>query len=322
VDENRNISSEFHWGVAGSAFQSEGDIPPCNWGIYLSDGLHPDLEPYRNAIDFRHKYRDDIALARDLGAQVFWFGVSWARVEPAQGTTDSHGWAFYRDVTMAIIDAGMEPMPTLDHFVYPEWIFQQGGWVNPSTVDHFIDYVAAAVAELGHACRWWLVFNEPSVNVLMETKMRGLTQDQSLAMASNLVHAHVRSYELIKAADNGAQISSNEATGNLPMPARARADALFLDQVADAHLDFIGLDNYYPNITDEAMAQINQRTPWLIPQSADGIGPVAEYYANRYPGLPIFIIETGMPTDNGALRADGLTRSRQLLNAVDSIRRA
>jgi beta-glucosidase/6-phospho-beta-glucosidase/beta-galactosidase len=70
------------------------------------------------------------------------------------------------------------------------------------------------------------------------------------------------------------------------------------------------------------MAQIDRRTPWLIPQPADGIGPVAEYYTIRYPSLPIFIIETGMPTDNGAPRPDGLTRSQQLLNAVDSIRRA
>ena len=70
------------------------------------------------------------------------------------------------------------------------------------------------------------------------------------------------------------------------------------------------------------MAQIDRRTPWLNPQPADGIGPVAEYYTNRYPSLPVFIIETRMPTDNGAPRPDGLTRSQQLLNAVDSIRRA
>jgi beta-glucosidase len=47
------------------------------------------------------------------------------------------------------------------------------------------------------------------------------------------------------------------------------------------------------------MAQIDRRTPW-----------------------PIFIIETGMPTDNGAPPPRWTTRSQQLLNAVDSIRRA
>jgi hypothetical protein len=47
-------------------------------------------------------------------------------------------------------------------------------------------------------------------------------------------------------------MSSNDATGNLPLPARASADALFLDQVAETHLDFIGLALYYPDITAAA----------------------------------------------------------------------
>ena len=42
-------------------------------------------------------------------------------------------------------------------------------------------------------------------------------------MAANLVQAHTRSYELIKAANNDAMVSSNEATGNLPLPERADA---------------------------------------------------------------------------------------------------
>src|SRR5271167_4779667 len=104
--------SRFRWGVAGSAFQSEGDIPACNWRVYLSDGRHPGLEPYRESIDFRHRYREDIALAKGLGVDVFRFGLSWARVEPARGVVDDEGWSFYRDIVSAITDAGMEPMPT------------------------------------------------------------------------------------------------------------------------------------------------------------------------------------------------------------------
>ena len=117
---------------------------------------------------------------------------------------DGEGWAFYRVVVSAMTEAGMEPMPTL----------------------RFAGYVEVAIREIGPACPWWLVFNEPSVSVLMETKMR--------------------SYELIKAANNDAMVSSNEATGNLPLPVRAGADTLFLEQVAESHLDFIGLDLYYP----------------------------------------------------------------------------
>ncbi|MFI5778013.1 family 1 glycosylhydrolase [Nocardia sp. NPDC051570] len=311
----------FRWGVAGSAFQSEGDMPPCNWQIYLADGKHPDLEPYHEAVDFRHRYREDIALARDLGAQVFRFGVNWARVEPERGRRSEQGWAYYRDVVAAIREAGMEPMPTLDHFAYPAWILDDGGWVAAATVDHFLAYVGTAVRELG-SCPWWLVFNEPAVNVLMDTRMRALTSEQSAAMAANIVAAHKRAYAVIKSAHPDAAVSSNEATGNLPENLRVSADAAFLDQVADGYLDFLGLDIYYPDIDAEGMRQLTLGTPWNIPQPPDGIGSVTGYYAEKYPELPIFVIESGMPTDNGAPRADGLTRSQQLLNVVDSIGRA
>jgi beta-glucosidase len=208
-------------------------MPPSNWRVYLSDGRHPELEPYRDSADFRNRYREDIALAKDLGVEVFRFGLSWARVEPAQGVIDETGWAFYRDVVSAITAAGMEPMPTLDHFVYPEWIFHQGGWLNPSTVDRFAEYVEVAIREIGSACHRWLVFNEPSVSVLMETKMRGLAPEQSLAMATNLVRAHRRSYELIKAADNDALVSSNEARFDSPRPPKRDPD--HRDAVLESH---------------------------------------------------------------------------------------
>lgn len=319
---HRRRREAFRWGVAGSAFQSEGDMPRCNWGVYLSDGKHPKLEPYRDSIDFRHRYREDVVLAKDLGANVFRFGVNWARVEPTPGAIDEEAWAFYRDVVSAIVDAGMEPMPMLDHFVYPEWIFDRGGWLNPSTVDFFTKYVEVAIDQIGAFCPWWLIVNEPSISILLETKMRDLAPEQGLEMAANLVDAHRRSYELVKATHKDARVSSNEATGNLPLPVRTYADALFLDQVAADHLDFIGLDVYYPDLTAEGMAQIDSGAHWLVPQPPDGIGPIAEYYTHKYPGLPVFIIETGMPTDNGRPRPDGLTRRQHLLNAVDSIHHA
>jgi beta-glucosidase len=61
----RRHHERFRWGVAGSAFQSEGHLPRCNWQGYLSDGKHPGLEPYGDSVDFRHRYREDIALAKD-----------------------------------------------------------------------------------------------------------------------------------------------------------------------------------------------------------------------------------------------------------------
>ncbi|MGW5456207.1 family 1 glycosylhydrolase [Nocardia sp. NPDC003979] len=314
--------ADFLWGVAGSAFQSEGDMPASNWGSYITSGEHPDMEPYFESVDFRHRYRDDIRLAADLGARVFRFGVNWARVEPRRDVWSEQGWAFYRDVVAEILAAGMQPMVTLDHFVYPAWILDQGGWVSDSTVERFLRYVGKATEEFAGQCPWWLIFNEPSVNVVLETRMRGLAPTESARMAANLVTAHRRAYQIIKHADPTAQVSSNEATPNLPAPARAAADSAFLSQVADGYMDFLGLDFYYPDIGVEGMLHLFDGKPWEIPQAPRVIGSVCEDYAIRYPGLPVFIIEFGMPTDNGAPRTDGLTRTQHLLDSVDSVREA
>lgn len=312
----------FLWGVAGSAFQSEGDMPASNWGSYITSGEHSDLEPYHESADFGRRYREDIRLAADLGVRVFRFGVNWARVEPQTDVWSAHAWAFYRDVVAEILAAGMQPMVTLDHFVHPAWIADQGGWVSDATVDRFLRYVAKATEEFAGQCPWWLIFNEPSVNVVLETRMRGLAPSQSARMATNLVAAHQRAYQIIKHADPTVRVSSNEATPNLPGPARAAADLAFLSQVADGYLDFLGLDFYYPDIGVEGMAHLFDGKPWEIPQAPHVIGAVCEDYATRYPGLPVFIIEFGMPTDNGRPRADKMTRQQHLLESVDSVRQA
>ena len=49
----------FHWGVATSGFQSEGFFPDSNWTRYAA--RH---EPYRQSVDFYHRFPDDLALAQ------------------------------------------------------------------------------------------------------------------------------------------------------------------------------------------------------------------------------------------------------------------
>lgn len=312
----------FLWGVAGSAFQSEGDMPASNWGTYITDGRRPDIEPYHDSVDFLHRYKQDIRLAANLGARVFRFGVNWARVEPQRDVWSAQGWAFYRSVIAEIKAAGMAPMVTLDHFVYPQWILDQDGWVSDSTIDRFLRYVQKATEEFAGQCPWWLIFNEPSINIVLETRMRGLNPTQVTQMATHLVTAHKQAYRIIKTAEPNAAVSSNEATPNLPTPARIAADAVFLSQVADGYLDFLGLDFYYPDIGIDGAQDIIAGEPWEIPQAPHLIGSVCEDYARRFPGLPVFVTEFGMPTNNGLPRSDGMTRSGHLLASVDSVREA
>src|SRR5204863_13607 len=72
----------FYWGVAMSGYQSEGSAPDSNWRRYEQSKTTSIKEPYRNSVDFRHRYAEDIARAKQLGVTVFRFSVEWARIEP------------------------------------------------------------------------------------------------------------------------------------------------------------------------------------------------------------------------------------------------
>lgn len=305
------LTDDFLWGTATSAFQAEGGPLNSNWHTYIErDGL----TPYGTAADFRHRYLEDIDLAVRLGVNTYRIGVSWARVEPSRGEIDQRELAYYDDLVETIRAHGLRVVITLDHFVYPDWV--RNGWDDPGTVDDFVRYAELIVERYHDQCGHWLIFNEPSVYVLLESRFR---RARPRAMYEHLVQAHRRVHDLIHQADPGAMVSSNEATGNLPPILRGFADRFFLDRVAD-RIDFIGID--YGNLSLAGAAHLVAATPWKIPYRPRGLYEVLRYYARRYPDLPLFVTGNGMPTDGGRPRADGWTRSAQLAASVYWLQRA
>jgi beta-glucosidase len=73
----------FLWGVSSSAFQSEGGRIDSVWSDF--NAAEKKHDRYGKSVDFRHRYREDVALARDLGVNTYRIGINWARVEPSPG---------------------------------------------------------------------------------------------------------------------------------------------------------------------------------------------------------------------------------------------
>jgi beta-glucosidase len=125
------VPAHFHWGVAQSGFQNEGSAPDSNWSRYARRESSTNPEAAVRSADFRNRYRDDLALAAGLGVDTFRFSVEWSRVEPRDGDVDAAELAYYDDLVAAVRAAGMTPMITLDHWVYPGWMADRGGWTDP-----------------------------------------------------------------------------------------------------------------------------------------------------------------------------------------------
>ncbi|HYQ62355.1 glycoside hydrolase family 1 protein [Actinophytocola sp.] len=314
------VPDGFLWGVATSGYQSEGSAPDSNWRRYEQAGTSSIKDPYGNAVDFRHRYAEDIANAKALGVKVFRFGVEWARIEPRRGVVDQAELAYYDDVVAHVVAAGMRPMITLDHWVYPGWVADQGGWDADATVGDWLANARRVVDRYKGKGAIWITVNEPTIYVQNEIANGGLQAWQAPWMLSRLVDVHRRAYDLIHQLDPGAMVSSNAAY--LPAGAQLALDATFVDHVRDK-LDFLGLDYYYGASLDNLSAVHGAGGEfWRIDPQPDGIYYAMRYYARKFPSLPIYVVENGMPTDNGRPRPDGYTRSDHLRDHVYWIQRA
>lgn len=307
----------FFWGVSSSGFQSEGSSPDSNWTRYVAAGRTDDK--VGTSVDFRHRYREDIGLAARLGVKVYRVGVEWARLEPRPGVIDRGELAYYDSVISAIVAAGMRPMITLDHWVYPGWVAARGGWANPATPNLWLRNARRVVDRYARYHPLWITINEPMFYAVQEVRMGGLPATDVPVMLDRLVAVHRAIYDHIHRVDRTAVVTSN--VPYIPTVAPA-LDTQFLDRIADK-IDFVGLDYYYsisPGNLDAWHAIVGQ--PWLAPVSADGLYYALRSYARSFPTKPIYVVETGMPTENGAPRADGYRRGDHLRDLVYWTQRA
>src|SRR5438094_7194663 len=68
----------FLWGTAVAAHQVEGNNWANDWWAWEHDPTGPCVEPSGDACDFYHRYREDLALLKSLGHQVFRLSVEWS----------------------------------------------------------------------------------------------------------------------------------------------------------------------------------------------------------------------------------------------------
>src|SRR5262245_24233338 len=99
------FGTEFKWGVAASALQSEGAYREQGKGLSIWDDFATKSKKILNSdtpadsAEFFYNYREDIALVKKLGIPNFRFSISWARILPeGTGKINSKGLAFYHKV--------------------------------------------------------------------------------------------------------------------------------------------------------------------------------------------------------------------------------
>jgi len=120
------------------------------------------------ACDHVNRWRDDVALMRELGMRAYRFSISWPRVMPdGTGAVNAAGLDFYDRLVDALLAAGIEPWVTLFHWDYPEALHKRGGWLKDDSPDWFAKYTTAVVKRLSDRVRNWMTLNEPEIFVIL-----------------------------------------------------------------------------------------------------------------------------------------------------------
>ena len=99
--------------------------------------------PSHRAVDFYHRYEDDIALLAQMGFKCFRMSISWTRIYPRgnESSPNQAGLDFYDHIFDECLKYGIEPIVTLNHFDMPIYLADhQNGWLNRQTVEYFIQY--------------------------------------------------------------------------------------------------------------------------------------------------------------------------------------
>ena len=256
----------FLWGAATSAYQVEGSpladgAGPSIWQRFAhTPGMMRDGDTGDVACDHYRRFRDDVALMRDLGLKAYRFSVSWSRVLPeGRGKVNAAGLGFYERLVDTLLENGITPTATLFHWDLPAALDDRGGWLNPDLAAWFADYASVLFRALDDRIKMWATLNEPWV-----VTDGGYLHGALAPGHRNLYETPIASHNLLRA--HGAAVQAYRAEGknriglvvNLEpkYPASQSKEDLAATRRADAYMNRQYLDAAFLRCYPDEMREI------------------------------------------------------------------
>jgi beta-glucosidase len=168
TSSDRRFPDGFRWGVATSSYQIEGAWDEDGKGVSIWDTYAHTPGNIRNdenadvANDHYHRYKEDVALMKSIGATAYRFSIAWPRIFPeGTGEPNPKGLDFYKRLVDELFAAGIEPFATLYHWDLPQALHDRhGGWQSVETSKAFAEYAGYVAAQLGDRVKHYFTINE------------------------------------------------------------------------------------------------------------------------------------------------------------------
>jgi len=324
-------TGKFWWGTSTASFQNEdrGVAPgspyyfKTDWDVFSEEGHIP---PRGDDATFSwSRFDKDIAALKKLGVNHYRFGIEWARVEPKPGVFNEAAIRQYAAMARKLKAAGIEPIVTLWHFTFPDWLYDtkkknRSNFLHPDVESAWRVYVEKMVAALSPDVRIYVPQNEPNGDLYIgyfggHWPPGLLLTPGALKKATKVAVTMFRDAATIIRRDRpdaiimGIYSIPNWRRNFLQDPTQFVYNMMMhqnwdhLDQVADT-MDMIGLNYYYTqdaSVTRFVFRPFGEQgsnytqNGWEI--NPEGFYEVLKTVSKRY-GKPIVVSENGIGTQS------------------------
>lgn len=263
MEQKTNIIPEgFFWGGAVTSFQTEGAWNEGGKGPSIVDA-RPVKEGYsdwKDAIDFYHRYKDDIALFKELGFNAYRTSISWSRIFPdGEGEPNEEGLKFYDDLFDEFLANGIQPVITLYHFDLPLALAEKyNGFASRTVVDLFERYARTVFQRYGDRVKYWLTFNEQNL-VLTNPEFWGVNLEDAenealrYQVAHNAFVAHAKAvkalHELVPGGKMAGMVTYTTTYPHTCKPEDAIANVKVKELLVDFYFDVFAHGEYPSYVT-------------------------------------------------------------------------
>ncbi|WP_416307923.1 GH1 family beta-glucosidase [Neptunicella sp. SCSIO 80796] len=288
-------SRQFTFGVATAAFQIEGGADSrldsiwdtfCDTPNKIKDGSNGKI-----ACNHFEKWQQDVELIDFLGVDAYRFSVSWPRVINRDGSLNQQGVDFYIKLLDRLIEKNIKPYVTLYHWDLPQYLEDEGGWLNRQTAFRFRDYVDLISQAFGDRVYSYATLNEPFCSAYLGYEIGihapGKVGKQFGKKAvHNLLLAHGLAMQVLR--KNSPDSLNGIVLNFSPCYAKTdNSDDIAAAELADQHFNhwYIKpvIDGCYPDIIndlpEEEKPEIEEGDLALIAQKMDYIG--INYYTRE-----------------------------------------
>lgn len=208
---------EFRWGTAVAEWQNSGsnNCGNSNWSEF-EQMVHKNGQPTikgdqksGKACDSWNNMERDIAYMEQIGLNSYRFSISWEAIEPNPGEYNQAAIDHYRTLIRLLLEAGIEPMITLHHFVHPAWFQKLGAFEKQENIVLFTQFSEKMFNEFSDTVKLWCVINEANVSgfqgYIYGAFPPAKVMNFSLAatVLRNLMQAHTETYLKLKSLPNG-----------------------------------------------------------------------------------------------------------------------